>query len=162
MARLESDREDLMAEATALIQRAEFDIPGQPASVITGYRRDGSLSIYFGADPCYHFDSQLRLRRAFVGGALYRTQGHTLARMQRSRTGQSVELIRHDLSEVELEEWFRQLAGRLRELHASLQGAARCVQELPRDAGLGERLLVSLEQVLQAPIALAPAIRGKR
>jgi hypothetical protein len=162
MARFESDREDLMAEATALTQRAEFDVPGQPASVIAGYRRDGALSIYFGADPCCHFDSELQLRRAFVDGALYRTQGHTLARLQRSRSGQAVELVRRDLTELERSAFCANVADRLRELHAALQSGACCVQEVPPDAGLTERLAQSLEQLLENPIALAPAIRGKR
>jgi hypothetical protein len=161
MARLESDREDLMAEATALVQRAEFVVPGQTASVIAGYRRDGALSIYFGADPCCHFDDQLRLRRAFAAGSLYRTQGHTLAHLQRSRNGQSVDLLRHDLTPAELDELCSQFTDRLRELHTSLKRDARCVQEVPPGAGLPERLVASLEQLLQAPIALAPAIRGK-
>lgn len=161
MARLESDREDLMAEATALVQRAEFDVPGQPVSVIAGYRRDGALSIYFGPDPCFHFDRQLRLRRAFVEGALYRTQGHTLARLQRSRTGQRVQLIRHDLTEAERDAFCSQLTRRLRELETALQCAARCVQEVPPGAGLRERLTASLLQLLQAPISLAPAVPGK-
>jgi hypothetical protein len=162
MARHESDREDLMADATALVERAEFEVPDQPASVIAGYRRDGSLSIYFGADPCYHFDCQLRLRRAFVAGSLYRTQGHTLARLQRSRTEQSVELFRHDLSIPERDVWLRELAGRVQKLHTSLQRDARCAQEVPPGAGLPERLTASLEKLLRSPVALAPAIRGKR
>jgi hypothetical protein len=162
MARLETDREDLMAEATALIQRAEFDVPGQQAGVIAGYRRDGALSVYFGADPCYHFDRALRLRRAFVDGALYRTQGHTLARLQRSRTGQAVELVRRDLTELDRSAFCAHVADRLRALHAALQSGACCVQEVPPDAGLTVRLSESLDQLLGHPIVLAPAIRGKR
>lgn len=162
MARLESDREDLIAEARALVQRAEFEVPEHPAGVVAGYRRDGALSIYFGADPCFHFDDQLRLRRAFVAGLLYRTQGHTLARLQRTRTGDSVELLRHDLDPAEREEWCTKLTERLRELQSWLQREARCVREVPPGAALASRLMGSLEQLLQAPIELAPAIRGKR
>lgn len=162
MARLETDREDLMAEATALIHRAEFEVPGQQVSVIAGFRRDGALSIYFGADPCFHFDRQLRLRRAFVDGALYRTQGHTLARLQRTRTGQAVQLLRQDLTELERNAICDRVAERLQDLRTALQSGARCVQEIPPQTGLSRRLAESLDQLLQHAIALAPAIRGKR
>src|SRR5690606_34667698 len=127
-----------------------------------GYRRDGALSIYFGADPCYHFDRDLRLRRAFVDGALYRTQGHTLARLQRSRTGQTVELIRHDLTDAERDAFCGNVVERLKRLDTALMTSAHCVQEVPAGAGLQERLIESLEQLHSRPISLAPAIRGRR
>jgi hypothetical protein len=74
MSRNESDREDLMAEATALRRRVQLQVPGEALSIIAGFRDEGRVSIYFGPDPVYHFDEQGRLRRAFVAGRLYRTQ----------------------------------------------------------------------------------------
>ena len=77
MARTESHREDLMAEATALVRRAEFlDADGRSV-LVAGYRRDGSLSLYLGEDLVYHFDRDGRLKRGFVDGLLYRTQQTT-------------------------------------------------------------------------------------
>jgi hypothetical protein len=162
MSRRERDREDLMAQATALVRRAEFDVPGQPENVIAGYRRDGALSIYFGADPCYHFDAALRLRRAFVNGFLYRTQGHTLARLQRTRTMSAVELFRHDLTDDERDAFCRECLERLQQFHAALQSGRRCVHEIPAGADLPRRVTRSLEQLLSTGVKLAPAIGGKR
>ena len=63
MARHETDREDLMREATALERRCELQVPGMSQTVIAGLRADSRLSIYFGAHSVYHFDDALRLRR---------------------------------------------------------------------------------------------------
>ena len=67
MARNEEDREDLMAEATALAERVELTVPQESDFVTAGFRRTGHLSLYFGQDPAYHFDEEGRLRRAAVG-----------------------------------------------------------------------------------------------
>ena len=103
MARHESDREDLMREATALVRRAELICPGETEPVIAGFRRDGRLALYFGPDPVFQFDPQHRLRRAYVAGFLYRTQGETLARLNRHRTQDQTLLVRHDLAPAELD-----------------------------------------------------------
>ena len=42
MARRESDREDLLREATALVERAELTIEGFDEPIVVGFRRDGS------------------------------------------------------------------------------------------------------------------------
>ncbi len=161
--RLEVDREDLMREATALGQRAEFRRPDAAETVIAGYRSDGSLSIYFGPDPCYHFNPDLRLRRAYVEGDLYRTQGTTLARMQRIRTHDAVVLQRHDLSPEECESFLDQADERLRTFAESLTSAtADCVQCVPEDSDIITRLTAHLSHIVTLPLALAPAIRGKR
>ena len=64
MARNESDREDLIREATALRNRIEWKIPDEPELVFAGIRSDGSLAIYFGPDPVYQFSIDGGLRRA--------------------------------------------------------------------------------------------------
>lgn len=150
-----------MREATALVPRGEFAVPGEPETVIAGYRRDGSLSVYFGADPCLHFDPQLRLRRAFRDGDLYRTQGQTLARLQRRRSAGAVELVRHDLSASELTEFLESAAARLRGFRDALHsGTSRRI--VPADADIASRLTDSLSHLLDQPLALAPHVRGKR
>lgn len=162
MARSESDREDLMREATALHRRAEFRLPHNPETVIAGYRRDGSLSIYFGPDPCFHFDPQLRLRRAYIDECLYRTQGETLARLNRVRSASGVELQRHDLTPRERDDLVEGLAGRLQQLLAALQTGANCLACVPAEVDLRDELSKSLTSLTSTSIRLAPAIRGKR
>lgn len=161
--RIEADREDLMREATALRQRAEFRISGESPSVIAGYRNDGSLSVYFGPDPCFHFDADGRLRRAFVGGDLFRTQGDTLARLRRVHTREAVELHRDDLAPDEREELLQQARQQLRAFSDTLRSqAAECLQEIPADAQIVDVLVDDLSRIVAQPIRLAPAIRGKK
>ena len=74
MARRESDREDLLREATALVERAELTIEGFDEPIVVGFRRDGSASFFFGADPVYQFNTAFELRRAFVVGLLYKAE----------------------------------------------------------------------------------------
>ena len=162
MARSESDREDLMQEATALCQRAEFRVPQLPQTVVAGYRRDGSLSLFFGPDPIYHFDPLLRLRRAFVDGQLYRTQGQTLAQLTRVRTPTATELRRRDLTSQELAEMLDAITGQIRILREALTQSAQCLRVVPDDDELGPRLVRSLDGALDKPIDLAPIIPGKR
>src|SRR5260370_39735250 len=121
MARQESDREDLMAEATALSERVELEVPGEGEHIVAGCRDDGRWSIYFGSDPVYHFDGNGGLRRAFVAGDLYRSQARTLARLTRTRTDGEVHLVRHDLDVVELERLLSEMGERLDRLRAALE-----------------------------------------
>src|SRR5688572_18570527 len=65
MARQEQDREDILREATALVERVELLIPEFPEPIVAGFRRDGSASFFFGADPVLQFNAQGKLRRAF-------------------------------------------------------------------------------------------------
>jgi hypothetical protein len=97
MARQEQDREDLLAEATALTQRASLRIPGESEPTTVGFRRDASASFYFGASRAYQFTSAGQLRRAFVGELLYKAQRGKLVVMRRERKAGVVELVSHDL-----------------------------------------------------------------
>jgi hypothetical protein len=124
MARQESDREDLMREATALVRRVELDVPGEPEPVVCGFHADGRLSVYFGSDPVYHFDPEGRLRRAFVDGHLFRTQGTTLACLTRVRTHAVTELRRRDLNPEELAAFFREMRGRIRHSRSEVRTGA--------------------------------------
>jgi hypothetical protein len=163
MARLEADREDLMREATALVRRAEYRVPEEPEGVIMGLRSSGALSIFCGADPVVHLDGDGRLRRAFVGGHLYRTQGTTLARLHRTRSDSQVVLRRQDLSPPELTAFLGEIDARLSRLaHALSDGTATCVQQVPAGEDVAAELSNALGRVCSHPLRLAPAIRGKR
>jgi len=147
MSRHESDREDLMAEATALRERIELDLPDVTEHVVVGFRENGAWSLYFGSDPVFHFDAGGALRRAFVDGELYRSQGTTLARLTRTRTDREVQLVRHDLSQGELEKFLGVLRDHLKRLHGDLEsGAARVVQQVPEKWNWQPRLLAALSE----------------
>ncbi len=150
MARHEAGREDLMAEATALRQRAELVLEGRSEAIVAGFRPDGHWSLYFGKDPAYHFDAAGCLRRAFVGGDLYRSQGHTLARLNRSRTDLAVELARRDLEPGELEQFLSRMTDLLAELKMALErGSASVVRQIPEGDDFVSKLIVEIDQALQ-------------
>jgi hypothetical protein len=163
MARHEADREDLIREATALRRRVELRVPGEAESVVAGFRSDGSLSVYFGADPVYHFDPHGRLRRAFVGDRLYRTQGETLARLTRVRSETVTELRRHDLDPRELDEFVAAMRSRLRRLCDALaDNTATVVRQVPAAEPIAADLREQIERSLGMAEPLAPRIRGVR
>jgi hypothetical protein len=154
MARHEADREDLMAEATALRQRVELELPDFAEHVVAGFRDNGGSSIYFGADPVFHFDSDGALRRAFVASDLYRSQGKTLARLTRTRAGHEVHLVRHDLDPAELERLLTGMRDRLERLHDALaNGAARIVRQVPQEGDLRPRLVEVLGGAAQGKLS---------
>lgn len=162
MARHEADREDLIAEATALVPRMELGVPEEFQPVVAGIR-NGGLSLYFGGDPVYHFDDQHRLRRAFVDGCLFRTQGTTLARLTRVRTESATELIRHDLSPEELEDFRQRMLQRLGNLAARLERSeCRVLRQVPEDSDAVAQLALQLRGIRDSAPELAPAIRGRR
>ena len=67
MAREEHARENLIAEATALVERVELLLAGLPEPVVAGFRPDGSASLFFADDPVYQFNSRtFAARRSWV------------------------------------------------------------------------------------------------
>jgi hypothetical protein len=163
MTRNESDREDLMREAVALVRRAEFTFPGRSDPVFAGFKRTGGLSIYFGPDPVYQFDENGRLRRAYFDGLLYRTQGETLARMKRERSERETVLVRTDLSPAELQSFLNTMQEHLRWLKSEIDSSSYSHSEqIPTDVDLEPELIAAIEQALSAAPPLAPAIPGRR
>ncbi|VAX42535.1 hypothetical protein MNBD_PLANCTO02-856 [hydrothermal vent metagenome] len=163
MARNESDREDLMKEATALIRRIEFCVADNPQQIVAGFRKTGGLSLYFEADPVYHVDEMMRLRRAYVDGYLYRTQGTTLAQLNRQRTKTTTTLHRYDLGEEECQAFCKQVATNIQNLFNSLQkNDVQIHQQIPEDVPLLDELKEALQKILEEGIQLAPAIAAKK
>jgi hypothetical protein len=110
MSRYEKDREDLLREATALVERIELQCEGWADSVVIGFRRNGEGSIFFGADPVFQFNSRLELRRGFVDGHLLKAEHGRLVSLERQRTADEVQLLRTEL----LDEVTEQVTTRLR------------------------------------------------
>lgn len=164
MSRQEADREDLYQEIRALTPRAEIQIDPEGEIVTAGSRAaTGGWSIYFGADPAYHFDASGGLRRAYAEGLLYRTQGATLARMKRQRTAAEVQLVRHDLSEAEVTAFIGAMRGRLRSLRDAVQqGRAKVLRQEPRDFAVANWFTKALDEMLSSEPALAAAIPTRR
>jgi hypothetical protein len=163
MARHESDREDLFAEAVSLVRKLAGCIENGPL-VVAGFRTDDVLVVYFGAEPMLQFDAAGRLRRAFADGCLYRCQGDTLARMVRDRSANETALVRHDLSPAELADFREQLRLLIQPLALALgDGRFAVTRRSPTDdQGLEAAIAIRLETALTVEDWISPAIRGKR
>jgi hypothetical protein len=162
LARIESDREDLMREAVALVWRVELRLAGLSDAVVAGFRRDGCLSIYFGADPYYQFDAEGRLRRARLRNRLFRSQGSTLAQLERVRSERTSELRRQDLSAESLAQFFQEMRASVSLLRAAIEQPGIVVRQIPVDAAIIPRLALSLDNVLSEAGTLAPAVNRVR
>jgi hypothetical protein len=153
MSRHQSDREDLLREATALIERAELSIPGFGEPIVAGFRRDGSASFYFGADPVYQFNTACELRRAYIGGLLYKAERGKLVALRRERTETEVALVRTNLGEVETATVLVTMEGRLEHLHGALaSGSFQLVGQVPANANAPRRIqnwLIALPPQIQ-------------
>lgn len=161
MPRDEHDREDLLAEATALVERLELALPGQADHLVAGFRRDGGLSLYFGADPVYQFNPQGQLRRAFVTGRIYKADCGRLAVLDRRREAGQVVLLRHDLTDAEQAAFLAEMRAQLNALASDLAaGRQRTVGQTPPDADVVGRLRNGLATVLTERAVASSARAG--
>jgi len=120
MARQEHDREDLLREATALVERVELQIPREPEPIVVGFRHDGAFSVYFGGDPVYQFNSAGQLRRAFIDGMMYKAEQGQLIALHRRRDLTGIALIRDSLTVDQQTGILARAHEQLQELRAAL------------------------------------------
>jgi len=167
MAREESSRENLLREATALVERIEL-VPHTTGSsaeaskldgqhIVAGFRRDGALSIFFGEDPVYQFNAVGDLRRAYCGGRLLKAVSGRLFSLTRVRTEAETQLVRHELSHAEESTFLSRMSGHLRGLAAILNGNAfEVIGQVPPNAKLPDRLQTWMTTHDQWKIATRP------
>jgi predicted urease superfamily metal-dependent hydrolase len=159
MAREESPREDLLREAIALVERIEL-VPAHAADdehVVAGFRREGGLSIYFGSDPAYHFNSRGELRRAFYGGLLIKAEHGYLVSLDRHRQADQVQLVRHSLADTEQAEFIADLSRRVDELARQCDANAwNTVGRVPDDVDVLSRVREWLAAHREIVIACSP------
>jgi len=151
-----------MQEAVALVSRSELQLAGLSDPVVAGFRRDGCLSLYFGADPYYQFDAEGRLRRALVRDRLFRTQGSTLAQLERVRSARATELLRQDLAGESLEQFFQEMRTYVTCLREAIEQPGVVVRQIPEDAAIVPRLVLCLDMVLREVGSLAPPLNQAR
>jgi len=159
MARQSHDREDLLAEATALVRRAEVTWPSVPQreAIVCGFRANGCASVYFSADWALHFDTRNRLRRAFVDDLLIVADAGQLSSLRRHRTAAEVQLARRQLSPDETTALLTEARDRLRELSVALtSGEAVCLRKV-WPAGEPRADLVAWIDALSEPLEIANA-----
>ncbi|HTU27444.1 MAG TPA: hypothetical protein VMF30_18685 [Pirellulales bacterium] len=161
MAREEEPRENLIAEATALVERVELLASGQQEPIVAGFRREGSLSLFFGDDPVYQFNAARQLRRAYVGGRLYKAAGGRLLEITRERDAARLHLASRELTPAESARFVAGLQSLLDGLATKLRGGqVQVVATVPSDADVVGRLELWLaEQGAHVEIALTPNAR---
>jgi hypothetical protein len=159
MSRGEEHREDLLAEATALVERAEFQIAEESAPVVIGFRRNGAASVYFGQDVAYQFNAANQLRRAFVNNRLFKADRGRLASLVRLRTEDEVQLVRHDLDIDEIDAMMAQMGARIARLRDEiLSGRAKLLRQVPERGDVTARIANWWRQ-LSDPIEIARSPR---
>ena len=156
MARQESDKEDLIRDATALVERAEIFCEGWSTIITIGFFRDSRCSIYFDQDPFYQYDANGLLRRAFENGFLYRSLGSRLAQIDRRRSTSedsetsSVVLHRTDLTVAELQRFRERMTIHVARLRTAINRAEYSVRRaVTPDGEIPARTLPLLNAVLQ-------------
>ncbi|MEE2685045.1 MAG: hypothetical protein VYB09_01950 [Planctomycetota bacterium] len=142
MARLEEDREDILQEATALVERVELDVDRMDGPLVVGFRKASGPAFFFAADPVYQFNSQGQLRRGYRQGRLLKAEAGKLIELTRERTSSSVNLKRHPLNDQQCNAYLAQLEDHLEELrHALEAGSFRVTGQVPADADVVGRVM---------------------
>jgi hypothetical protein len=145
MARQEDDREDLLREATALVERTRLQVPGFAEPVVAGFRRDGSLSLFLGSDSVYQFNSRGKLRRAFLDHLLYKAERGTLISLRRVRTESTTQLVRCELAPSAEAALLERIAIDLARLQAGLDSnGLEVLGNVPPEADVVDRLRSAL------------------
>jgi hypothetical protein len=161
MARDESNREDLLREATALVERIEL-IPlgsAEDQHIVAGFRRDGALSIFFGKDPVYQFNAVGELRRAYCDGRLLKAAHGRLVSLKRERNQNEVQLIRTDLTDAEQVGFLEKMSSRMLELKDWISSEkTQLAGQVPADADVLGRIRNWLSQRSAWRIAARPNV----
>lgn len=160
MARQESDREDMFAEAISLVRRWEGFMPACSVPMLAGFKPHGDLSVYFGPDRVYHCNIDGRLRRAFVDGFLYRSHGDGVSRLRRERSETETALLRTNLTPDEIAVFRVEMTAHLRRLRDALvTNAVTTLRRFPEDDHpLESDLAMVIGTIMDADPWLAPAV----
>jgi hypothetical protein len=158
MAREEHDREDLLREATALVERIELAPPGdgggESEHVVIGFRAAGAMSIFFGGETAFHFNSGCELRRAYAGGLLYKAEHGGLVSLERVRRENEVQLMRRSISNEGQAEFLAAIEGQLKKVLDQIrQSGLVTVGQVPAEVDVLSRALEWLER--DGPLAVA-------
>lgn len=147
VARLSQEREDLMNEAVALVPRSmlRVTISGNTCEVFAGFRGE-CLSLYFGSDPVYHFNSRGELRRAFAKDRIVKAVEGKLVIWQPDRQPHEVTMRSRPMEQGELADFGNEFSRRLDDLRRSLeQHSFEVVGEFPAESDIVRRLAAWLD-----------------
>ena len=164
MACEESSRENLLREATALVERIALRITTPLAAprdrddhVVAGFRANGSASFFFGEDPVYQFNSTGKLRRAYFGGLLFKATHRRLVSLQRVRQQSETQLLSRQLTDSEQLSFTGEMQTRLRELAGALKNNCfEVIGQVPAEADVLNRVRNWLATHDGLPVAATP------
>jgi hypothetical protein len=142
------------------VERAAVRTSEYKTQIVIGFRRDGSASFYFGAEPVYQFTAAGALRRAHVDGLIFKAEAGRLVSLRRERTSEAVELARHELDDEEMSTFLETLRRRLARLEAALAARNFALDgEVPAGAGVIDRTRDWLAiHARELNVALSPRI----
>jgi hypothetical protein len=141
MARQDEDREHLLQEATALVERIEFTLVPDGKRIVVGFRQNGACSFFFDSEPVYQFNSKMQLRRAYVDGNLIGATGGTLSILKRSRQQGRVTMEQQILETTDVETLVAQAQKHLAHLDQALRdGSFSNVTQVPSEIDVRGRV----------------------
>ena len=151
--------EDLLTEATALVERAKIVIPDQPDPVVFGFRQNGAVSLFFGPEIAYHFNKYNQLRRVFMLGVRYKAAEGQLVRIDRVPNVPNVRLQITPVKPAQVETIFSLLDHQLSRIKTRLGAAKyRLIGQVSLNGKIVERLQDCIPELLHHRIADSPHV----
>lgn len=161
MARDTEDRENLLRDAKAFVQRAELRLfeGEKPYEVFAGFRRCGALSLFFGHDLVYQFNTRGELRRAFDRERIIKAERGRLVGWLPHRTQETTEMLRQDLEDNQQQAFCQEMTERLRSLRRALERKEfELIGQAPEEEDIVGRLCEWLAAWQGAAIAESPRV----
>ncbi len=170
MAKQQQDREDMLREATALVNRVELralHASDAKDPVVVGFRRDGSVSFYFGADPVYQFNVEHGFRRGYYQGTLLKAENGKIVQLTQSRDSGQLVFQRHEFDASATSAYLECMKRDLIELKEACQSSAVEIVGAVVEQGTENELIDRIvgwinEHADSIAIAAVPNVTGKR
>jgi len=169
LAKQEIDREDILREATALVNRVELEVSGRADGdrIVFGFRECGSLAVYFGADPVYQFNATPALRRAYHHGCLLKAVDCQLVSMRRERQDGKLQLLSTSWDDEKTQEFIGQVSRDMFQLVGAIEaGEARVIGFVAADQQTTAEILTTRfcswchDHLLNLQVARVPGVSG--
>ena len=159
--------QDIFDEINGWPQRSKWGaVDSLESPLVFGLRPAGELTVYLGDDHHYQFDDLGRLRRGFVNGCLYRSEGSFLSELTRHRTETETILRRRDLPPEETSQFISTMQSQLRRLRAEFElDQITLIRSEPEQLSATDwRVLLfpRVDEVLRATTPLSPPIVRRR
>ena len=168
MAKQQQNKEDILREATALVNRIEIKFSRESVSkesVFIGFRRDGAISFFFGAEPVYQFNTRHEFRRGYCQGAILKAVAGKIIQLTRVREGEQLVLLSRDYSAQQTAAFLEKLKHALLLLFKEIKGGQWSILGAVVETGTVEELLQRVADWLEQhtreiQIADAPNVAG--